>query len=87
MLRLFFRAQYNANMAPLISDMTSTANAMPDIHVVAHCPIAGSLLCRKKESDKETRVKISTTKDTYIILVRFGFSGSQACNYPIILIF
>lgn len=46
-LRLFFLAQYKANMAPLINDITSIANAMPDIHVVAHAPTAGSDLYRK----------------------------------------
>lgn len=61
MFRLFFRAQYNANIAPLISDITSTANAMPDIHVVAHCPIAGSVLNRSKE--QKIRVKIRIPKD------------------------
>lgn len=42
MLRLFLRAQYKANIAPLINDITRMANAIPDIHVVAHVPMAGS---------------------------------------------
>lgn len=44
MFRLFFRAQYNAKMAPLINEMPSTPNAMPDIQVVAHPVLAGSVL-------------------------------------------
>lgn len=47
MLRLFFLAQYNANIAPLINDMTRMAKATPDIHVVAHAPTAGSVLFRQ----------------------------------------
>lgn len=49
MLRLFFRAQYKANMAPLINDITRMAKATPDIHVVAHAPAAGSVLLEKKK--------------------------------------
>lgn len=44
MLRLFLHAQYNANMAPLINEITKTANATPDIQVVAQPLTAGSVL-------------------------------------------
>lgn len=47
-LRLFFRAQYSANITPLINEITRMASAMPDIHVVAHVPTAGSVLCAKE---------------------------------------
>lgn len=53
MFRLFFRAQYNAKMAPLIKEMPSTPNAIPDIHVVAHPLAAGSVL--KMWEDKNQR--------------------------------
>ena len=42
--RLFFRAQYNANIAPLINVITRIANATPDIHDVAQPPDAESPL-------------------------------------------
>lgn len=42
MFRLFLRAQYNANIAPLISEITSIANAIPDIQVAAQLLDAGS---------------------------------------------
>lgn len=44
MLRLFLHAQYNANIAPLINEITKTANATPDIQVVAQPLTAGSVL-------------------------------------------
>lgn len=46
MFRLFFRAQYNAKMAPLINDIPRTPNAIPDIQVVAQLLVAGSVLQR-----------------------------------------
>lgn len=49
---MFFRAQYKANITPLINDMTRIANAIPDIQVVAHVPTVGSVL---KERKKEKR--------------------------------
>lgn len=44
MFRLFFLAQYKANITPLINDITRIASAMPDIQVVAHVLTAGSVL-------------------------------------------
>lgn len=57
---MFFRAQYNAKMAPLINDITSIANAMPDIHVVAHVPTAGSVLhCATKKSQQRILISLN----------------------------
>lgn len=58
--RLFFRAQYNANMAPLINVITRMANATPDIHDVAQPPDDESPLQQhtKKIKRQNTHTKL-----------------------------
>lgn len=69
MLRLFLHAQYNANMAPLINEITKTANATPDIQVVAQPLTAGSVLfVWKKKNDMFVHDRsIDMSKPTLVV--------------------
>lgn len=75
MFLLFLHAQYKAKMAPLINEITRTAKATPDIHVVAQVPTAGSVLF---SNEKKNYLFISMKMSIYRnenVLWRSGDKG------------